>query len=348
MEELAGQLGLQAEQIMMPIDHLLLAQAEALPAIVVVRMPNGLTHFVVVWRRHGPLLQVMDPALGRRWTSCKGFCQEVYEHTLPIAAESWRQWAGSEQFSNPLRWRLDRLGLSAEGVTRLIASASADPGWRTFAMLDAATRMVDAMVESGGIQRGRPSAALLLACFEEARQTPASTIEDIIPSAYWSAQAVPLSPEGEEQVQIRGAVLIRVPGPKEKSLPSDGTANLGSTGQLSPELAAALAEPPSHPARELMRLLRADGLLPPTALVGALVLAAAGVIFEALLFRGLFDLGHEIHLTGERLAAMGVLIVFVLALLCLELPIAASLLRMGRRLEIRLRVAFLEKDSTSY
>src|SRR5438552_2113608 len=34
MEELAGQLGLAAEQIMLPVDHLLLAESEALPAIV--------------------------------------------------------------------------------------------------------------------------------------------------------------------------------------------------------------------------------------------------------------------------------------------------------------------------
>src|ERR1700692_4480374 len=49
MEEIAGQLGLEAEQVMMPVDHLFLPEARALPAIMVVRQPNGLTHFVVVW-----------------------------------------------------------------------------------------------------------------------------------------------------------------------------------------------------------------------------------------------------------------------------------------------------------
>src|SRR5437762_2791577 len=67
MEELAGQLGLTAEQIMLPVDHLLLAESEALPAIVVVHQPNGLTHFVIAWRRFGPFVQLMDPATGRRW-----------------------------------------------------------------------------------------------------------------------------------------------------------------------------------------------------------------------------------------------------------------------------------------
>ena len=65
IEEVAVQLGLDAEQIMLPVDHLLVPEAEALPAIVVVVQPNGLTHFVVVWRRHGCFVQVMDPATGR-------------------------------------------------------------------------------------------------------------------------------------------------------------------------------------------------------------------------------------------------------------------------------------------
>src|SRR5436190_19900994 len=59
LESVARMLGLDAEQVMMPADHLLLPESEALPAIVVVVQPTGLTHFVVVWRVHGPLVQVM-------------------------------------------------------------------------------------------------------------------------------------------------------------------------------------------------------------------------------------------------------------------------------------------------
>src|SRR4029077_12905397 len=50
LEEIAKELGLDAEQVMVPPDHLFLDEAGALPAIVVVRLPNGFTHFVVVWR----------------------------------------------------------------------------------------------------------------------------------------------------------------------------------------------------------------------------------------------------------------------------------------------------------
>ena len=57
LEDLANDVGLIAEQILLPIDHLLASVADVLPGIVVVRQPGGLLHFVVAWRRHGPLVQ---------------------------------------------------------------------------------------------------------------------------------------------------------------------------------------------------------------------------------------------------------------------------------------------------
>src|SRR5919204_4333868 len=39
MEEVAVQLGLEAEQVMLPVDHVLLPEAQALPALVVIRQP---------------------------------------------------------------------------------------------------------------------------------------------------------------------------------------------------------------------------------------------------------------------------------------------------------------------
>src|SRR5512134_3856241 len=40
IEEIAVQLGLDAEQTILPADHVVMSEARALPAIVVVRMPN--------------------------------------------------------------------------------------------------------------------------------------------------------------------------------------------------------------------------------------------------------------------------------------------------------------------
>ena len=58
IEDVAVQLGLDAAQTMLPADHLCLREANALPALVVVVLPNGLTHFVVVWNVYGAFVQV--------------------------------------------------------------------------------------------------------------------------------------------------------------------------------------------------------------------------------------------------------------------------------------------------
>src|ERR1700682_6343458 len=68
LEETANQLGLDAEQIVVPVEHVLMDAAGSLPALAVVVLANGVTHFVVIWRSYwGKLAQVMDPAVGRRF-----------------------------------------------------------------------------------------------------------------------------------------------------------------------------------------------------------------------------------------------------------------------------------------
>src|ERR671919_2112529 len=120
LEEVAVQLGLEAEQMMLPVDHVLLPEAQALPAIAIVRLPSGVTHFVVAWRRHGPVVQLMDPATGRRWPTGQRFLHELYVHTMPFPAAAWREWAGSEACLGALRRRLEQVGLSGRTMTGLV------------------------------------------------------------------------------------------------------------------------------------------------------------------------------------------------------------------------------------
>ncbi len=376
MEEIAAQLGLETEQTVLPPDHLLLDEARALPAIVVVRFPNGLTHFVVAWRRHGPLLQLMDPASGRRWTGSQAFLEEVYVHEIPISAACWREWVEGDEFLGALRRRLSDLGVAQINQLRLIDMARADSDWRTFAAFDAATRMVATLVQAHGLQNGEEAARTIEAFVKRALAAADSTA--VIPKAYWSARAAAKGADGEEQVLLRGAVIVRVLGRKPKQQETVGENDPVSTAQrstrreeheaatengdssqkgvaavaegpdrtnrsLSPELVAALAEQPTSPLRELVRLLGADGLLAPAALFGTLVLAAGAVILEAVLLRGLFDLGRDLTVSGQRLVAMLGILAFVGVLLLLEVPMAGMVLRLGRRLETRLRIAFLEK-----
>src|SRR5450755_821337 len=338
MEEVATQLGLEAEQIMAPPDFVLLPEANLLPAIAVVLRASKLTHFVVAWRIHGALLQVMDPALGRQWEPKAQFVSSLYIHTLPVSAQGWREWAESEKFTLPLRRKLDDLGISGKAAARLVEAALNAPGWQALARLEAGTRSLGAIVRSGALRRGREAERVLDRLLDQAsRDSKEGHV--VIPLNYWSAWPAPPEDGGrdeEERVFFKGAVLVHVKGRRSESA-------VAETGKLPPEVAAALEEKSSQPAVELLRMLKADGLRAPAAAVAALGLATLGVLIEAILFRSLLDMPREFGLSGQRLGVMAALLVFLTALMLLELPIASGILRIGRHLEARLRTTFLEK-----
>ncbi len=336
LEEVAAQLGLEAEQVMIPDDHLLLSESKALPALVVTRLANGVTHFVVIWRLHGRFVQVMDPGSGRRWLAREELLNKLYIHSTEVPAEDWREWASSDNFLAPLRKRMASLGFSRKLIAELISAALSRANWRELARLDAATRMVDSIARSGGINKGRQAAFVLASCIEEARGNAENETE-IIPENYWSVRPASNDENGDEQLRLKGAVLVRVSG-RRVARSADA-----APAALSPELVAALEEKPSQPSRDLFRMLAADGLFAPSIILVALAAAAFGVMVEALLFQGMFDLSRKLGVAEQRLGAMALLVSFAAALLLLELPMAANLLRLGRRLEARLRLAFLEK-----
>lgn len=340
LEVVASQLGVEAEQVMIPADHVLLPEAAVLPAMVVVRHADGATHFVVIWRRHGSWLQVMDPAIGRRWVNCQRFTEEFYHHVLPVPAIDWRDWAASNEFLKPLRQRLSLLGATKNNTTTLIDQALKDPGWLALAKLDASVRLVNSIVEADGIKSGKHAVKLVRTLLEQAGKE-SDELFKTIPKSYWSVTPQKSDDnDSEEQLLFKGAVLLQIRGKKSGIIKEkEGD----EEEPLSPELAAALNEKPLHPGKTLLDLLKTDGLLSPVALIGALTISVGAVLIETLLFRGIFDISWELNLTSQRLGAVLGLISFVALLLLIEIPIAMESLRYGRHLEIRLRMALLRK-----
>lgn len=374
MEDLINQLGVAAEQVMLPVDHLLEPAAGALPAVVVTRAPGGSTHFVIVWRRLGPWVQVMDPAFGRRWMTRRRLLRELFVHEHSVPAAAWREWAATEEFTRVLAERLRALGVRNPS-DEYLAGALADPSWRSLARLDAAVRSVSDLLATGGLRKGREATALLdalLAAAEsEATECESKEIESgekTIPAAYWSVRPDRpdrVAPEGgesaeddEAQLLLRGCVLLRVEGepeqeraggeaPEEARLSGEATSPAASEPAPEPavpaSVAAALGAPRIRPLRSLLSLIRADGLLSPTLVLLALVAASAGLVVDALIFRGLLEIGGELPVPEQRLGVVAAILALGLGLLLLDLPVAAELRRLGRRLEARLRLRFLEK-----
>lgn len=150
----------------------------------------------------------------------------------------------------------------------------------------------------------------------------------------------------EAELHLRGAVLVCVRGPTnlDPTLPVPGQIkDVAAPASLSADLAVALSEAPSRPSWTLLKLLRADGLFAPTVLLLTLFLAAGAVVLEALILRSLLDLGRLLSTHVQRMGAISLILAFAVLLLALEWLLTGSLLRMGRKLENRLRIAFFMK-----
>jgi ATP-binding cassette subfamily B protein len=339
IEEIARDLGLVAQQALVPVDHVTLASAGTLPAIVVVNRGAAL-HFVVAWRRHGRWLQVMDPAAGRRWMTLRQFQAEIHLHTHTVDTADWREWAGTGDFLDPLRERLGAIGADPAAVEELVAEAAGDPGWHPLAALDAGTRLVQSLIDTGGVRRGAEAVNVLRGLVREAGETrSAGRTDRLIPKPFWSvSEGQPPSAGSGGILKVVGAVLLAVSGlrsadaqPGEERRP------------LSRELEAALAEKPVAPLAALWKMLGEDGLLAPLALVLAGAFAVSATMIEALLFRGLFDISAQLTLPSQRLFAAVGLILFAAVLFAIEYASGLGTLRWGRKLEARLRMALLAK-----
>lgn len=373
VEIVARQLGLKAQQVMLPADFLLLDEANALPAIAVVRLPTGTPHFVVVWNSIGPFIQVMNPAAGRQWIRPQRLLGDLYLHTRPIPANTWRDWARTDAFTKPLARCIEELGVSTAACKSLLTNAQQKQDWLYLATLDAATRLANSLARANAIDRGVEATKFIEQMTGTVYANPRAALEQI-PSPYWS---VTPTQDHADQLVMRGAVIVAVAGirtqdsptatderrPAESTEsinptirsaetdPSPRNASLRQSDQqgaeqlagLPPELANALTADTVHPFWEIWKLLRQDGLLAPAIIAIATVLAALGVMIEALLLRGILQASEQMVGIEQRTNVLFFVLLFGVLMFLVEFVLADSLARMGRHLDMRLRVAFLAK-----
>ncbi|WP_438043419.1 ATP-binding cassette domain-containing protein [Sorangium sp. So ce128] len=362
---LGQELGLATAEVVVPHDSFLLPEADCLPAIVVKRGAGGALHFVVVWRRLGPFVQILDPGSGRRWVRSARFMEDMPHFPIPISIERWRRWASSADSLGPLRAKLRALRADGEA---LIARADADPGWRPFAALDAAVRMVARLVRGGAIARGGEAQRVLEGVFERALAGEAGAIPK---GFFWATEG-----KAPGKLLVHGAVIVHV-GPRQRGASRASAAARASAppaaapppsyrGSAAPEAARAAAPdrpapratataalpasvrrelelPTPSPSRLFFWMLRADagGAL---ALVGvALAASAAIAAIDVVILRGLFDAVKSVTVEYQRALGLLALVAFAAGGLALEIFVAHAVSRLGRALEVRFRAAFLEK-----
>lgn len=341
LEDVANLLGLDAQQLLVPVDHVLLPEAAALPAIVVTQLRSA-THFIVLWRTHGSFVQVMDPAIGRRWLTAKRLREELFVHRMNFPATVWREWAGSDAFCDPLRQRLLHLVVDAARTEALMAAALEDRSWLSLAGLDAVVRQAASLVEAGGLRPGPEVAGLIELLFQRIRSEGVDSAPAVAWS-YWVAQPLLASANGagDVELQVGGAVLLQIDGASiDPAIPAE---DIPAERAIPPDLIAALNEAPLDPARKIWELLREDGLLSPALVAVALLLSSAAVMVQTLFLRSLTELWRNPTLNDHRFGIITLLLLLTGLLVVMDVPAMAAMLRSGRRLETRLRLAFLQK-----
>jgi ATP-binding cassette subfamily B protein len=332
IEGVAVQLGLNAAQFIVPVDHLLMEEADSLPAMVVTRLPNGLTHFVVVWRTHPRVVQVMDPGAGRLWRTRRRFLRDVFVHHYPAPEDLALEWLTAPAFLDPLRRRLSDLGFSSPDVDQALGDALASERWLPVAALDAAARLSARLVRARAVQRGVAAVSLVKRLAAEAARRGVEGAMSVLPPQDWS---VGVSPSGE--LSLRGAVILHVAG---KTTPE---AAQESGAPAPPEVAAVLGQDSHAPIRSILRAALEEYPLGLLAVPLAMLLAGAAVGLEALLFNGLIGVAKAAGTPTDAREALWLVGSFLCVVFLLNLSLSAVLLHLGRWLDLHLRIRLLEK-----
>ncbi len=204
LEDVAVKYGLEAGQIILPAEHVLLAEPTVLPAILVVDGPDETQEFVVAWRFEGDRVQVMSPVDGRSWVPRADLQKTLHMHEQIMPADDLRAAMGSPSYRDALEARLLARGAARPDARALLDRAAAEPSYRGFGALDAAIRQLEADPAKG--------AGTLAAAFGCAFEKQCEGVSPI-PAAMWSVQAAPTEPGSTEaQVKVRGAIVLAFGG----------------------------------------------------------------------------------------------------------------------------------------
>ncbi len=350
LEELACRYGVNAEQVMLPVDMILQKNSSTLPCIAVTQQANGMSHFVTAYSCVAGRVQCMDPAIGRRWLRKNEFLDSLYQHRMPVSATDWRDYAGSEEFQRSLMERLDAMGFSAANCTELIASALADPDWKPVARLDAAIRYAQALSHEASLSKKLSREALRALISSDAKK-------DTVPAEYYQVTPIPADPDHSEEealLMLKGAILVRVLNSPAANNRTTGTATaesrdnahemdtpVSNAGETT--LGRTIERKPPSLFSQFRRILPEDlsrGML----LRGLFGIGAIGTLtlVEALIFRYLLNINHIA--SYPELALMTILVALpLLAGLLIERGDLNFVHRLGRLLDTHLRLSILEK-----
>jgi ATP-binding cassette subfamily B protein len=323
LEELACRFGLDAEQVILPNDAVLDGCEESVPCVAVVVLPSGLTHFVVVWNVLFGYVQIMDPAVGRRWVRKDAFLDSLYQHRMLVSKKEWIQYAESHHFRTTLTHRLRKICQDDRWIDRIMKTAYENGDWRSIASLDAVLRFAGAPPALRALRADRQR---LLHAYAD---HPMLLSNYLLPDRF-QVTAVDGKPDS---LSVRGAVLIQVGGfsaPPNTATSDSVVAHARSTTRPS--------------ASSWWREVRATTGTSKNVLVAlsASAIAASVTLVEGLLLRYMVDL----NIPHDFVLLLGTLLILMLPLvasIAIDLGVLGISQGVGRRIDIHLRTSMLER-----
>jgi ABC-type bacteriocin/lantibiotic exporter with double-glycine peptidase domain len=340
LEDVANALGLEAAQEMVPPDGLEAFLRSKRPFIAIVRTPYGGMHFAVVWRRFRRTLQLMDPNVGRRFLPEADFVSSLVVHNQRVPAEAWLSLIRDQPLWEWLRQRLESQGV--RDARKLVESSVATDGWRGFAALDAAARMIERMRGAGASFTDRNAGerltrlyALALQGLREGHDGPES-----IPKSLYFATFAGREDDGTELITLRGAVLLAVKGVTELAFQA---AKNPAKGQKKSAASRLVETEQRRPLKTLWKLVGRKMSFPLVVGTTAAALSAGAAILEAVFFRASFSIVDQLRVPRQSATFLALLAGFFLASLAVEATMAWSRQWAGRYTETRLQLAILEK-----
>ncbi|MCE7984897.1 MAG: ABC transporter ATP-binding protein [Caldilinea sp. CFX5] len=338
--QIAQHSGLTIEQALLPGDALQLTNA--LPVLVLLRpISEEPPHWAVVWNRVGPFYQVMDPQLGRLWMGRTQLLSELGSEDLFLTADAWRALSTTATSRQFLRERVLALQPGANEADALLTAAYAPDHGYGPAVFDAALRTVERMVEQGALRRGRAAVQVLQRTFAQAEQTLVEQGQLLAPVNWVVQPDTSVTPLALAPARLHGIVGLRVVGLTAPATAQESSAPSAEPGSETAEATGTTADAAQPAKQSVLTYLREEGLLSPALIAVAMLFAGAGMFFQAILFRSLAELSLRLQSMEERLWAIALLLAFTLTLMGLKWVSHSAILKLGHRLDGRLRLAVL-------
>jgi ATP-binding cassette subfamily B protein len=322
LEDVANELGVISCQHLVPTDLFARSLDGRLPAVLIVSEMGQPPHFVVLWRRIGSWLHVMDPATGRVWIREAELRRRLLINHHPLSEDDFRDWFAASSYRAMLERLCDETltGLRAAHARSVLASpdsaatlGAVDAALRLTAKLKPRVRMQSSLDE--GYER----------FFRLAHTDPES-----VPAALRG-----LTPTADGGLLVTAAVAL---APEQLDHPMTSQV----TGPGGAEL---LASPGERSARALLQriseLLGQDGrALTVACVVGTAAIALASAV-EVIVFRALWDAPRVLTTFGLRVDGVLVLGSMLLLMGLLQAALTWASKALGRLLELRMRTLTL-------